>query len=152
MLSRSSSARSTSTSSSTSAFGSFASTSSSWSSHGAFDFLEPVESTVPHDIVDWSLKTPSRRAHASPVCSLASESRPSLYSFPRSHTTHAVCPKHGIVHDAALAIPERDSRSLSSSGRSSTFNSMSSCSSRGSTCSKRSLKCTLKRAMSFRRP
>ncbi|GAA5905721.1 hypothetical protein JCM8208_000877 [Rhodotorula glutinis] len=149
MLSRSSSA-SSSTSTSSSAFGSFAST-SSWSSHGAFDFLEPVESTLPHDIVDWSLKVPSRRSHASPVCSLASASRPSLYSFPRAHTTHAVCPKHGIVHDAALALPERDSRSLSSCERSSTFNSTSSCSSGGSTCSKRSLKCTLRRVMSFNR-
>ncbi|GAA5922693.1 hypothetical protein JCM3775_006102 [Rhodotorula graminis] len=143
MLSRSSSASSTSTS----AFGSFAST-SSWSSHGAFDFLEPVESTLPHDIVDWSLKMPSRR---SPVCSLASTSQPSLYSFPRGHTTHAVCPKHGIVHDAALALPERDSRSLSSCGRSNTFNSMSSCSSGDSACSKRSLKCTLRRVMSLKR-
>jgi len=81
MLSRSSSSMSTS-SSSTSAFGSFASTTSSWSSHGAFDFLEPVETSLPHDIVDWSLKAPSRRSHPSPVCSLASASQPSLYVRP----------------------------------------------------------------------
>ncbi|TNY17330.1 hypothetical protein DMC30DRAFT_200009 [Rhodotorula diobovata] len=167
--------RSSSSSSRTPSFSSFEfdrRSSSSWSSDGAFDLLEPVESSLPHDIVTLSalkpqatVKSASRRHHghhhssSTAACSLLAEPAAfSPFSFPRNHTTHARCPKHGIVHDPALALPQRDSRSLSSTSSSRSMkgsvasSAASSCSSGSSTCSRRSLKCTLKRAMSFKRP
>ncbi|BGP41320.1 hypothetical protein JCM10449v2_005297 [Rhodotorula kratochvilovae] len=146
--------RSSSLESSASSLGRRTST-SSWSSDGAYDLLEPVEGTLPHEIVEVARKEPSRRhenhQHSSSKlpCTLHAESTTSIFSFPRNHTSHARCPRHGIVHDPALSLPERDSRSLSSvSSTSSTASTRSG----ESACSKRSLKCTLKRAISFKRP
>ncbi|BGP25665.1 hypothetical protein JCM10295v2_004598 [Rhodotorula toruloides] len=113
-----------------------------------FDLLEPVDlSSLPVELVAASLKQPTK-AHSHshshhPRCTLDSEDEKfdSVFSFPRNHTTHVRCPKHGIVHDPALALPERNSREASS------FES--SCSSTKST---RSLKCALKRVVSLKRP
>ncbi|BGP71457.1 hypothetical protein RTBOTA2_004557 [Rhodotorula toruloides] len=116
-----------------------------------FDLLEPVDlSHLPVELVAASLKQPTKsHSHAHhhhehrPRCTLDSEDEKfdSIFSFPRNYTTHVRCPKHGIVHDPALALPERNSRETSS------FES--SCSSIKST---RSLKCALKRVVSLKRP
>jgi hypothetical protein len=55
----------------------------------------------------------SRRCRPLHLNSIADFVRP-RQSFPRNHTTHVRCPKHGIVHDPALALPERNSRETSS--------------------------------------
>ncbi|GJN90177.1 hypothetical protein Rhopal_003176-T1 [Rhodotorula paludigena] len=126
------------------------STASSWSSSGdSFDLLEPVSLDLPHDLVEASLRQPTRRqVQSQSRCSLSSDDeKMSIFSFPRNHTSHSVCPRHGIVHDPALALPARDSRHASS--RWSSRSSTSSCS---STSSKRSLKCTLKRVVTLKRP
>ncbi|GAA6050740.1 hypothetical protein JCM3770_006602 [Rhodotorula araucariae] len=152
-LSRSSS-RDSDTSSS---LGSRRTSTSSWSSDGAYDLLEPVEGTIPHDIIEAALKQPSRQhdsehhpSRSSKLsCTLHTESTTSIFSFPRNHTAHSRCPRHGIVHDPALSLPERDSRRLSSV---SSTSSWASTRSGDSVCSKRSLKCALRGAISHKGP
>ncbi|GAA5832657.1 hypothetical protein JCM11251_001400 [Rhodosporidiobolus azoricus] len=133
------------------------------STASTFDLLEPVDQDeLPHlFVVERSLAAPSSKSHPTyhgqqshsshthshshskrPRCSLHDSfegEKQSVFSFPRNHTTHSVCPRHGIVHDPALALPDRDSRSASSS---SSTSSAASCSSKGSG---RSFKCALRR-------
>ncbi|GAA5849338.1 hypothetical protein JCM8547_006518 [Rhodosporidiobolus lusitaniae] len=134
------------------------------STSSTFDLLEPVSpSELPHlFVVERSLAAPSSmpksgsssRSHhhhhrhhthehktRRPPCTLndaVEGEKQSIFSFPRNHTTHLVCPRHGIVHDPALAIPERDSRDTSSG-------SSTRSSSRCSEGSGRSIMCALRR-------
>ncbi|GAA5871165.1 hypothetical protein JCM3774_006810 [Rhodotorula dairenensis] len=139
-----------------------AASSSSWSSFGTtYDLLEPIEGAYPRDLLESysspspspPLKkrpSPSRRhsAHGSrPACTLHSQEErlDSIFSFPRNHTKHEVCPRHGIVHDPALALPERNSRGASDSDHSSSGSCSSSVRSNSSA---RSIKCALSRIAS----
>ncbi|GAA5890034.1 hypothetical protein JCM6882_009208 [Rhodosporidiobolus microsporus] len=142
---------------------SFASTSTT----STFDLLEPVaQNELPHlFVVERSLAAPFHDSHDShksahphshrshhhhssgkrAPCTLDDPfegEKQTIFSFPRNHTHHRVCPRHGIVHDPALALPERDSRTASSKASSTSRSSAESCSSRGSG---RSLKCALRR-------
>ncbi|GAA5889589.1 hypothetical protein JCM16303_006973 [Sporobolomyces ruberrimus] len=94
-------------SSQASSIASSASVSSSTSSFYAP--LEPVEGTLPRELYE----TP-KPMKQSVKCSLETErdSWSNPFSFPRSHTHHHVCPKHGIRHDPFLALPGRDERSF----------------------------------------
>ncbi|GAA5987393.1 hypothetical protein JCM10908_001937 [Rhodotorula pacifica] len=131
------------------------SSSSSWSSLGpSYDLLEPIEGAYPRDLVEYSsspMKRPSpsrKHSHGSrPACTLHSrdERLDSIFSFPRNHTKHEVCPRHGIVHDPALALPERDSREATDSDHSSSGSCSSSLRSNSSS---RSIKCALWRIAS----
>uniref|UniRef100_A0A0K3CJ75 BY PROTMAP: gi/342319407/gb/EGU11356.1/ Rab guanyl-nucleotide exchange factor [Rhodotorula glutinis ATCC 204091] n=1 Tax=Rhodotorula toruloides TaxID=5286 RepID=A0A0K3CJ75_RHOTO len=86
-------------------------------------YLPLIPSHLPVELVAASLKQPTKsHSHAHhhhehrPRCTLDSEDEKfdSIFSFPRNYTTHVRCPKHGIVHDPALALPERNSRETSS--------------------------------------
>lgn len=130
------------------------SSSSTWSSFGTtYDLLEPIQGAFPRDII--SSSSPNKRPNPSrrpshtrrPPCTLHShnERLDSVFSFPRNHIKHDICPRHGIVHDPALALPERDSREATDSDHS----AYGSCSSSvRSSSSARSLKCALSRIAS----
>ncbi|KWU43771.1 hypothetical protein RHOSPDRAFT_34748 [Rhodotorula sp. JG-1b] len=128
--------------------------SSTWSSFGTtYDLLEPIQGPFPRDLVD-SSQSPKKRSSSSrrssagprPACTLQKNERlDSIFSFPRNHTKHDVCPRHGIVHDPALALPERDSREATDSDHSSSGSCSSSV---RSSSSGRSLKCALSRIAS----
>ncbi|BGP17477.1 hypothetical protein JCM10213_004427 [Rhodosporidiobolus nylandii] len=145
-LHRRSSSSSSASSSSSSSYPSTPALTASTSS--TFDLLEPVSPAgeLPHQFVlERSLAAPTRSLSAKatgkrPECNRSSLDSP--FSFPMGHTKHEKCPRHGIVHDPKLAMPEREER------RSRSCESRRSCASSGS---KRSFKCALKRLYSSER-
>ncbi|GAA6062925.1 hypothetical protein JCM10212_007156 [Sporobolomyces blumeae] len=107
---------------------SVSSTSSSTSGASLYEPLEQPAGAVPHELVEASIATNDSKARTShsrvkhhalksspaPQCTLELErERWTSFSFPSNHTHHHVCPKHGIRHNAALALPGRDERSFS---------------------------------------
>ncbi|GAA5871138.1 hypothetical protein JCM1840_007602 [Sporobolomyces johnsonii] len=96
--------------------------------------LEPIEGSLPHEVVE--VHPPKRargHSHTAPLCSL--EKAGSFNFSRRLNTEQKICPRHGIRHSAHLALPARDSRSFESE-----------CSQRSRA---RSLKCSLKRISSW---
>ncbi|GAA6019858.1 hypothetical protein JCM11491_004856 [Sporobolomyces phaffii] len=101
--------RRTSQASSIASSTSTSSSASSSSSSSMYSPLEAVQGALPRELFEAA--TPSKKAVK---CSLEleKESWSNPFSFPRSHTRHHVCPKHGIRHDPFLALPGRDERSF----------------------------------------
>ncbi|GAA5857931.1 hypothetical protein JCM5353_000767 [Sporobolomyces roseus] len=100
----------------TSTCSSSSSSSSSSSTSSFYSPLEPVVGDLPHELYERQPTLPSskKKNSKSSKCSLDVEkdSWSNPFSFPRSHTHHHVCPKHGIRHDPFLALPGRDARSF----------------------------------------
>ncbi|GAA5846434.1 hypothetical protein JCM3766R1_001888 [Sporobolomyces carnicolor] len=73
--------------------------------------LEPVEGSLPKELYAASRSTPPKR-DAKCTLDVEREAWSNPFSFPRAHTHHHVCPKHGIRHDPFLALPGREERSF----------------------------------------
>ncbi|GAA5930202.1 uncharacterized protein JCM15063_004743 [Sporobolomyces koalae] len=83
--------------------------SASSNSSSFYEPFEEIQGNVPHELVELP-KPASTKQRCSLEVERESWSNP--FSFPRSHTHHHVCPKHGIRHDPFLALPGREERSF----------------------------------------
>ncbi|GAA5982437.1 hypothetical protein JCM5350_000410 [Sporobolomyces pararoseus] len=84
-------------------------TSSTSSTSSLYSPLEEVQGTLPKELFE-----APKQSKKAIKCTLdiEKEAWSNPFSFPRSHTHHRVCPKHGIRHDPFLALPGREERSF----------------------------------------
>ncbi|GAA5930443.1 uncharacterized protein JCM15063_004806 [Sporobolomyces koalae] len=82
--------------------------SSSSSTSSYYEPFEEIQGNVPHELVELPKPASTKRC----TLEVERESWSNPFSFPRSHTHHHVCPKHGIRHDPFLALPGREERSF----------------------------------------
>ncbi|GAA5895900.1 uncharacterized protein JCM6883_001651 [Sporobolomyces salmoneus] len=88
---------------------SISSTSSDTSTASLYFPLEPVEGKVPKELHGLPKST---KGAAKCTLDIEKDAWSNPFSFPRSHTHHHMCPKHGLRHTPFLALPGRDERTF----------------------------------------